>query len=119
VLAYDVVPDGDRPVVVTIASEEGWSLVGVLGSARLTAGGAIAVISARGLDAATQPFAAAAAGTGLSRLAWLGPTRTDAQRAHAKVLASGRLMAPVEPAKPVKRPAKRAKKPTTKAGGRR
>jgi hypothetical protein len=107
-------------VVVTIASEEGWSLVGVLGSARLTAGGAIAVISARGLDAATQPFAAAAAaGTGLSRLAWLGPTRTDAQRAHAKVLARGRLMDPVTPATPVKRPAKRAKKTTTKAGGRR
>ena len=31
VLAYDVVPDGTGPVVVTIASELGWSLVGVHG----------------------------------------------------------------------------------------
>ena len=110
-------------MVVTIASEEGWSLVGVLGSARLTSAGAIAVVSARGLDAATRPFASAAsAATGLSRLTWLGPTRTDAQRAEAKVLASGRLMAQVRPATPVKRPAKRGKKATkttTKAGGRR
>ncbi len=47
-----------KPVVVTIASEEGWSLVGVMGSSQLDAAGAIALVSARGLDAAVRPFAA-------------------------------------------------------------
>jgi hypothetical protein len=88
VLAYDVVPDGTGPVVVTIASELGWSLVGVMGSSQLDAVGAIALISGRGLDAAVRPFAAPAAGT--SRLQWLGPTRTQVERQRAKALAAGR-----------------------------
>ncbi|MEO6525022.1 MAG: DUF6603 domain-containing protein [Gemmatimonadaceae bacterium] len=97
VLAYDVVPERGRPVVVTIASEEGWSLVGVMGSAQLTAAGAIALISARGLDSAMRPFAAAPAKEGGgSRLAWLGATRTPAQRQRAMTLAIG---LPVPPAK--------------------
>jgi hypothetical protein len=79
VVAYDVVPErgDDRPAVrVTVASEEGWSLAGVLGADRLTAESAIAAITARGLDAATNPVAAA--GQGVARLAWLGPTRPGA-----------------------------------------
>jgi hypothetical protein len=110
VLAYDIVPDGDRPVVVTIASDLGWSLVGVMASPQLDATGAIALISARGLDAAMRPFATTSAGaSGTSRLAWLGPTRSQAQRQHAKALASGRPLPP----------AGRAASPKIKQGGRR
>ncbi|HEV8689611.1 MAG TPA: hypothetical protein VGQ91_04890, partial [Ideonella sp.] len=49
VLAYEIVPEGDKPVVVTIATDEGWALVGVMGTAQLDAKGAIALISARGM----------------------------------------------------------------------
>jgi large repetitive protein len=91
VLAYDIVRDGDGPVVVTIASQEGWSLVGVMGATALDATGAIALISARGLDAALRPFATSATG-GASRLAWLGPLRTPGERRQARALASGRAM---------------------------
>ncbi|MGI9052148.1 MAG: DUF6603 domain-containing protein [Ilumatobacteraceae bacterium] len=87
VLAYDVVPEADRPVIVTIASQLGWSLVGVMGSV-LSAQGAVALISSRGLDAAVRPFAPGA--TGVSRLRWQGEKRTDRQREKAKALASGR-----------------------------
>lgn len=91
VLAYDIVPERNRPVVVTIASDLGWSLVGVMASTQLDATGAIALISARGLDAAMRPFAMTSVGaSGTSQLEWLGPTRTQTQRQHAKVLASGR-----------------------------
>src|SRR4029077_14952588 len=57
VLAYDIVPAGDRPVMVTIASEAGCWLVGVMGSSRRPAAGAFALLSARGLDAAVRPLA--------------------------------------------------------------
>jgi hypothetical protein len=101
VLAYDVIPTGDRPVAVTIASEAGWSLVGVMASARLTAAGAIALISARGLDASIRPLAARSLSqTAPSRLVWLGPTRTPAERATAKLRASGRTLEPLKPLKP-------------------
>ena len=91
VLAYDVVPEGNRPVVVTIASETGWSLVGVMGSAQLDAAGAIALISARGLDAAIKPLASKSAAAGeRSVLEWLGPTRTPAERQLAKARKGGR-----------------------------
>jgi hypothetical protein len=120
VLAYDIVPaGGDRPVMVTIASEEGWSLVGVMGSARITAAGAIALISARGLDTAVRPLAARSLnGAAPSRLTWLGPTRTADERAKAKALASGRTSAPLEPLKatPVKSaPTKPVSKPVSKS----
>ncbi len=104
VLAYDIVPARDRPVVVTIASEAGWSLVGVMASVQLDALGAIASISARGLDAAMQPFAAAPQPKApASRLEWLGPTRTQAQRHQARALASGRPLAPAGAAMPTRR----------------
>jgi hypothetical protein len=91
VLAYDVVPDGDRPVVVTIASEAGWSLVGVMASAELDATGAVALLSSRGLDAAMQPFAVASPveGAATSRLAWVAPIRSGEERATAKARAQG------------------------------
>jgi hypothetical protein len=91
VLAYDIVPDGDKPVVVTIASEEGWSLVGVMASADVDATGAVALISSRGLDAAMQPFATASPTEGAvtSRLAWVAPTRNADQRATARARAQG------------------------------
>ncbi|MFT3666668.1 DUF6603 domain-containing protein [Piscinibacter sp.] len=92
VLAYAVVPDGgDQPVVVSIASEQGWSLVGVMASAEVDATGAVALIASRGLDAAMQPFAVMnpAEGAVTSRLAWVAPTRSASQRAAAKALAQG------------------------------
>ena len=108
VLAYDIVAVGDRPVVVTIASELGWSLVGVMGSAQIDAAGAIALISARGLDAAVRPFATTSAAAGqTSRIEWLGPTRNQQQRLHAKALASGR---------PLPLAARTAKKSRTRGG---
>jgi large repetitive protein len=99
VLAYDVIPQRGQPVVVTIASEEGWSLVGVLGSAELTAAGAIALISSRGLDAAVRPFAAGPTdptreAAEVSRLTWVGPTRTALQRREARAMAAGRPLTP-------------------------
>lgn len=110
VLAYDIVPERDRPVVVTIASDLGWSLVGVMASTQLDATGAIALISARGLDAALRPFATTPDGpAGASRLEWLGATRTPKQRQQAKVLASGRPL-PITP---------RATASKIKKGGRR
>ncbi|MDB5752846.1 MAG: putative transcriptional activator SRCAP-like protein, partial [Ramlibacter sp.] len=91
VLAYDIVPDGDQPVVVTIASDAGWSLVGVMASADVDATGAVALISSRGLDAAMQPFATVnpTEGAEASRLAWVAPTRSADQRATAKARAQG------------------------------
>ena len=111
VLAYDIVPGQDVPVVVTIASEEGWSLVGVMGTTSLDATGAIALIASRGFDAAVRPFSTAAAADSESRLQWSGPTRTAAQRQEAHALASRRppMVKLTEQSK--KKP---AKKPTTK-----
>ena len=67
VLAYAVAPTAG-PVTVTVACEQGWSLVGVLASPELSPDGAVSLISARGLDAALNPFVPAT--TGSSRLAW-------------------------------------------------
>ena len=110
VLAYDISPEPGRPVVVTIASEQGWSLVGVMAAIQLDATATIAMISAQGLDAALHPSAAASTGSGaLSRLEWLGPTRTAKQRQQAKRLASGRPPSVARSVAP----------PTLKKGGRR
>jgi hypothetical protein len=121
VLAYDIVPERERPVVVTIASETGWSLVGVMGSAQLDSAGAIALISARGLDAAIRPLAWKSAAAGKpSVLRWLGPTRTPQERDTAKLRAGSRPLVPgadaQRPNGDVKRRNRRATKPkTTKA----
>ncbi|WP_374566692.1 DUF6603 domain-containing protein [Ideonella sp.] len=108
VLAYEIVPQGDRPVVVTIASDEGWSLVGVMGSAQLDAKGAIALISARGLDAVLQPFAQGTAGGPASQLQWQGPTRTDGQRKLAQAKAMGRHPVAAGAAAPSRAPRKKS-----------
>ena len=91
VLAYDVVPARtEQPVVVTIASQEGWSLVGVMASSALNAQGAIALIAARGLDAALVPLAPRGiAAAPPSRLVWQGPVRNDRQRRDARARAAG------------------------------
>jgi large repetitive protein len=120
VLAYDIVPERNRPVVVTIASETGWSLVGVMGSAQLDSAGAIALISARGLDAAIQPLASKSAVAGdQSVLRWLGPTRTPEERQVAKLRAGARPLVPGAKAERPKdeaksRPKRRTPKPVTK-----
>jgi hypothetical protein len=91
VLAYDVAADGDKPVVATIASEAGWSLVGVMASAEVDATGAVALVSSRGLDAAMQPFAVTdpAQPNTPSRLVWQAPTRSAEERAIALARAQG------------------------------
>lgn len=110
VLAYDIVADGDKPVVVSIASQEGWSLVGVMASAEVDATGAVALLSSRGLDAAMQPFATRGASDAAptSRLAWVAATRTADQRTAAKARAQGGAAL-----------ARAARKTTRKPGGRR
>ncbi|MBI5721697.1 MAG: hypothetical protein HZC37_28825 [Burkholderiales bacterium] len=111
VLAYDIVPGVEgggeagrapAPVVIGIASQQGWSLVGVMGAVALDARAAIALVAARGLDAALRPLtprtgADAAAAPGVaSRLVWLGPQRDKGERLAARALARGQA----EPAAP-------------------
>ena len=121
VLAYDIVADGDRPVVVTIASDDDWSLVGVMASTDIDARSAAASIGARGLDAVVAPFAATpAAGTDTSsRLAWRGPVRSRQARIAARAQ-SGRPLESGE-ASAAKPAANRRGKPgkTAKNGARR
>jgi hypothetical protein len=83
VLAWAVAPGGG-PVTVTVATETGWSLVGVLGATDLDPQGAIALVSARGLDAALAPFVAGAQGA--TRLTWQhdGPPRRRPTRTPAR-----------------------------------
>lgn len=115
VLAYDIVPDGARPVIVSIASESGWSLVGVMGAARLDAAGAIALVSARGLDAAIRPFAPCAGSGSPSVLRWSGPTRTIEERRVATHRAGALPLVPApEPRRPSNETSRRSKrKPRT------
>ncbi|MBS0340518.1 MAG: hypothetical protein JSS56_08310, partial [Proteobacteria bacterium] len=115
VLAYDIVPDGSKPVTVSIATQDGWSLVGVMGSAQLDATGAVALVSSRGLGAAIRPMAAAAEGAPPSRLAWEGPVRAPQERRAARLLAGTRL-----PMKPDEASARQPTRPATRGGkGRR
>ena len=98
VLAYDILPaapdaNGARaPVVVTIASQRGWALVGVMGSVDLDAASAIVLVAARGLDAALQPLAPTDAATvpPASVLTWIGPVRNATERQRAKGRAAAR-----------------------------
>jgi hypothetical protein len=84
VVVYDVVPQFSpegvplEPVTVTVASDDGWSFVGMLASDRLSAEDVVSIITTRGLDAATNPVAQG--GQGSSRLRWLGPTRNPSER---------------------------------------
>ncbi|MFL5937814.1 MAG: DUF6603 domain-containing protein [Gaiellaceae bacterium] len=81
VLAYEIEPspeDATRPITVTIATEEGWSLAGVLGAVGTTARSAIALIAERGLDAALRPIVPGKGGG--ASLVWLGEKSPDAPR---------------------------------------
>jgi hypothetical protein len=116
VLAYDVLPEADKPVVVTIASEAGWSLVGVLASAELDATGAVALLSSRGLDAAMQPLAPAGeGGAPASRIAWVAATRNADEREVARARAQGGAAV----AALARRVARAARNPQRKTQGRR
>ena len=82
-LAYDVEPLGRPiPVTVTIATEQGWSLVGVMASAELSPAAAIALISSRGLDAALRPLAPGSSGA--TRLEWHGKRRPKPTKRRRK-----------------------------------
>jgi len=123
VLAYDIVPDGDRPVVVTIASDDDWSLVGVMASTDIDARSAVASVGARGLDAVVAPFAATPTpGTDTtSRLAWRGPVRSRQARIAARAQAGRPLDIDDSPAtsKPARKPAVKRPRKTAKNGARR
>ena len=86
VLAYAVSPTGG-PVTVTVSTQEGWSLVGVLGSKDLGPDAAVSLIGARGLDAALTPFVTGS--TGASRLVWRAP-KGDRHRAASPARRPGR-----------------------------
>jgi large repetitive protein len=91
VLAYDVVPAQERgPVTVTVASEHGWSLTGVLGAVGTTAESAVIAIAARGLDAALRPLVPGSGGG--VRLVWLKgeqPQRAPGPPARTATRAAG------------------------------
>jgi hypothetical protein len=107
VLAYDIVPEGNKPVAVTIASEEGWSLVAVMAAVSADSKGAIAAISSRGLDVALRPLATSSPKQEPSLIAWQGPTRTTEERLYAKALAIGRPLVAAKPKKKKSKPRKR------------
>jgi large repetitive protein len=69
-VAYDVVPHGQSPVTVTVATEEGWSLAGVFGAVGIGAEAAVAPLAAQGLDTALRPLAPGQGGS--VRLFWIG-----------------------------------------------
>jgi hypothetical protein len=102
VIAYALVPLADergepeRPVV-TIASEPGWSVVGVAGHATLAPDAVLARIAAHGLEAALVPLVArgsGAAAAAVTRLQWIGPRRSPAARRAAQAAAVGSAAAP-------------------------
>lgn len=69
-LAYEVEPDPEEPVVVSVASEDGWHLAGVLGGAG-SAASVADLLASRGIDAAVRPVLP---GVGGSRsLSWQQP----------------------------------------------
>ncbi len=103
VLAYAVQPERDeqgreKPVSVTIASQNGWSLVAVMGHTQMPPEAALALIAQRGLDAAVQPMlersAQGAPGAAVSRLLWLGPSRSAQERQAALAQARGQASPP-------------------------
>jgi hypothetical protein len=102
--------------VISIASQAGWSLVGVLGSAAVNATGALALVAARGLDAALEPFAATRSteAAAVSRLVWQGATRTPAERAAAQARAQVAVRLPAAPAAPAPQRGRPAAAPGTR-----
>jgi hypothetical protein len=85
VVVYPIVPGdpacGAGPVTVTVASEDGWRLVGVLAGPDVAT--VAATVAARGVDDAVRPMTA---GTGAVRLSWNGdgPERARARTPAAR-----------------------------------
>ncbi len=122
VLAYDIVPAADtkQPVSVAIGTDAGWSLVGVMASDTLDARGALALVAARGLDAALQSLAGSASGGATTQLQWRGDSRSAVERRLARAQASRAAPMPgaalaqrarPAPEPPTRRPATRPDKP--------
>ena len=74
-LAYEVQPDGDGPVTVTVASDQGWSLAGVFATTGISAAAAVAPLAEHGFDAALRPLAPGNGGS--ARLYWVGADASD------------------------------------------
>ena len=105
VLAYDVVPDrGPRPVTVTVASEEGWSLAGVLGAAGATARvGARRRSPSAASTPSLRPIVPGRARAGVAtRLDWLGESRAQTRPGGERADATAQAR-PLRPA--LERPA--------------
>src|SRR5581483_11442110 len=68
-VVYAIEPGTDGPVTVTVASQAGWHLVGVLGGRDPAA--VRDVLARRGVDAAVRPMSA---GSGAVYLTWNGET---------------------------------------------
>ena len=85
VVVYPIVPgdpaSGAGPVTVTVASEDGWHLVGVLAGPDVAT--VVATVAARGADDAVRPMTS---GTGAVRLTWNGdvPERGRARTPPAR-----------------------------------
>jgi hypothetical protein len=85
VVVYPIVPgdpaSGASPVTVTVASEDGWHLVGVLAGPDVAT--VVATVAARGVDDAVRPMTS---GTGAVRLTWNGdvPDRGRARTPPAR-----------------------------------
>ena len=90
VVIYPIVPSDNEPVTLTVASEDGWHVVGMMSGTDVDA---IAdVVAARGVDGSIRPMTA---GTGAVALAWQGeqgpvgttrpvPTRVPVMRAKRR-----------------------------------
>jgi hypothetical protein len=114
VVIYPIVPDPEGPVTVTVASEDGWHVVGMMAGTDVDA--VADVIAARGVDGSVRPLTA---GTGTVALTWEGdhgpvpdprprPPRVPVMRAVPRRGRTAKKPAPTKRAAKKPAPAKRA-----------
>jgi hypothetical protein len=116
VVIYPIVPSEGETVTLTVASEAGWHVVGMLCGTDVDA---IAdVVAARGVDGSVRPMTA---GTGAVTLAWQGdqgPVGTTRRTpARVPVMRTKRRQATGAKEKPAAKKKQPAKKKTTKKKG--
>jgi hypothetical protein len=100
-LIYDLKPDGKGPVTITVASDEGWQLAGVMGGT-VAADIAAGWVTDRGIDAVVRPVLP---GTGGSRtLQWIAaqaPPPVSPTPSAPPDSPTPRVLAPVTPISPM------------------
>jgi hypothetical protein len=95
-LVYDVVPRDREPVVVTVTSQDGWHLAGVMGGTA-SAGAVAELLATRGIDTVVRP---ALPGVGGSRtLSWLDAPSGPAPKGEAAKKAKAQAAKKVTSAK--------------------